>query len=282
MRAGRGGAAYGGRATRCRVPHGCVGRGVAPHILLMRLLSVLFLALLSGTALSQPSPAKATAASKAGLLPAADRTWSGDDYLKVAKVLEQKGQRLPRLTDEKGRLFLQRLTHTANLAPFQNKKVPLQTRMAGFFNLLTGALAVSKLYLEAAQRGEDLHTEFAQQAAFQLRFAAAGVRLLDEYVPTIPRDANHAARMADMQTTYTGLMNMFAATADMLPEKGFFSTTDLTLMLTTMAETLPVVKKAFPADFRKELRQKLEPHLSTFPTAEGVKALQQMLDALAA
>jgi hypothetical protein len=108
------------------------------------------------------------------------------------------------------------------------------------------------------------------------------VQLMDEFMLTIPKDKNYAARMAGMQRAYGGLMKMFSGTADSLSETKLFSPADLTVLLTTMAETLPAMKKAFPAEFKLEFRKKLESHRAAFPDGEGAKAIQQMVDELGA
>ncbi len=244
----------------------------------MRSLLFLFVVFHAGISFSQTSAAAADSSLVEAGIPALGREWSGADYLQAAKVLAEGKVPLPRLTDEQGRLFLQRLTTTDNFSRYRDSTLPLEKRLPDYFNLLTGATAILKEYLAAADKKLDVHREFAQQLAFGMRMAAMGVQLMDEYLPTIPKDDKYETRMAGMKRAYGGLMTMYGGAEASLSDTRFFSPSDLTLLVSTMAETLPVVKKGFSADYKAEFRKKLESHRTTFTDAEGAKALQQMID----
>lgn len=247
----------------------------------MRTLLFLFAAFHTGMAFAQTGAAGAGSLVEAGI-PALSREWLGDDYLQASKVLALGSVQLPMLTDEQGRLFLERLTSTGNFSFHRKRTLPIDNRLPDFLNLMEGANAILKLYLVAANKQLDVHREMALQLAFALRIAAMEVELIEEFLPSIPKDDKYEVRMAGMKRAYGGMTTVFAGAMVSLNEKNFYSTEDLTLLLTTMAETLPVVKKAFPADYKTELRKKLEAQRATFPEAEGVKAIGQMIDELGA
>jgi len=247
----------------------------------MRTLLTLSLVFHAAIAFSQTSPVGVSPLVEAGI-PALSREWMGDDYLQAAKVLAQGKLPLPRVADDQGRLFFQRLTATENLSLFQNRTLPLQSRMPSFFNLLEGVSAISKQYMAAATKGLDVHAEMAQQQAFGLRMVAVGMQLMDEFIPTIPQDEKYAVRMAGVKQAYSGLTSMFVGAEMSLSEARFYSPADLTLLLKAMAETLPLAKKAFTADYKLELRNKLKAHQATFTGAEDAKTLDQMIAELAA
>ena len=86
----------------------------------MRVLSVLFIVLISGASFAQTGNVDGSALVEAGI-PALSREWSGDDYARVAQMLAAGKLPLPRLTDDQGRLFLQRLTTTENFSLYRNR-----------------------------------------------------------------------------------------------------------------------------------------------------------------
>ena len=245
----------------------------------MHVLSVLLIALTFGDSFVQAESIDGTAFVEAGI-PALSRDWSGDDYAQVAQVLAAGRLPLPRLTDEQGRLFLQRLTSKENLSFYRNHSLPIQQRMEGFFKLMGGANAIAKQYMAAANKGLDVHREIAQQLAFLLRATAVTVQLIDEFLPTVPKDEKYPVRMAGLKQTYSGLTTAFVGAETSLSETRFYSPDDLTALLDAMSETLPTVKKVFSPDYKRELRKKLESHRAAFLRAEDTKNIQKMIDEL--
>ena len=64
--------------------------------------------------------------------------------------------------------------------------------------------------------------------------------------------------MAGVKQMNDGITSVFVGCEQMLTPSNHFAPEDLSILLAAMAETLPRVKKSFAADFRVELRQKLE------------------------
>ena len=250
------------------------------------ILSLAFHAALSFSQTSTGTGAGAVTGSGSTLveagIPALSREWTGEDYLQVSKVLAQGRLPLPRVADETGRRFIQRLTDIENLSLFQNRTLPLQNRMPNFLSLMQAAGAISKQYLAASNQGIEVHEELALQQAFELRVAATGMELMEEFVPTIPKDEKYEVRMAGVKQAISGLTSMYVGAEMSLSETRLYTPADLTVLLKAMAETLPVVQKAFSADYRLELRRKMEAHQAAFPGAEDAKMLQQIIAALGA
>ena len=247
----------------------------------MRTILILFVVFHTGIASSQTVAAGKSTLADAGI-PALDRAWTGNDYMQAAKLLSEGKVPLPRLSDEEGRVFLERLTNTGNFSFYRDRTQPMDKRMPDFFNLVAGASVIMNQYPLLAEKGLDVHREFALQLAFGMRMAATGVQLIDEFVPTIPKDDRYEVRMAGMKRAHGGMMKIFAGTEASLSEKRFYTPADLTLLLTTMAETLPAVKKAFSPEYKAEFRKKLETHRAAFPDGEDARAIQQMIDELGA
>jgi hypothetical protein len=255
------------------------GSGVASPLAPVHVLFIALLFASTGLALSQGPLGDASALAEAGI-PALSREWVGDDYARAAGLLAAGKVPLPRLSDETGRLFLQRLTSTENFSFYRNRTLPIEQRLDNLLKLMSGSGTIMKQYATAANKGLDLHREITQQLAFSLRFAAMGVQLIDEFLPTIPKDDKYPVRMDGLKRTNGGLTSIFVGAEMSLSETKFYSPEDLSLLLGAMAETLPVVKKAFPPDYRIELRKKLESRKSAFPRKEDAQSIQRMIDEL--
>lgn len=146
--------------------------------------------------------------------------------------------------------------------------------------MLGAADGILTQYLAASTNNSELHGEVAQEFAFLLRLCAAGLRLTDEFAPTILHDEKYSVRMAGLQRMGLGLTTVFAGAEQCLSEKSFYSSADLRLLLGAVAETLPVVKKVFEPDFRQETRHTLELRRPEFSDTQDAQAIQKMIDEL--
>jgi hypothetical protein len=247
----------------------------------MRFLPVVLVCVCSRL-VSLPSPAADAGTLVEADLPALSREWTGDDYTRAAQILAAGTLPLPSLSDEQGRLFLKRLTATDNLAFYRNRTLPIEARVESCFKLMEGAGAILKLYGAAANKGQRLNSEITQQTVFMLHLAAVGIQLIDEFMPTVPKDEKYAIRIEGVKKTYAGLTRMFVGAEASLSEKSFYSSENLSDLLTAMAETLPRVEKAFSPDFKVELRKKLESRKAAFPGKRDEENIQRMIDELGA
>jgi len=196
----------------------------------------LFAALLVGTLPLGAGASDMAQWLKAGV-PAADRQWTGSDYAAVAEVLSAGKLPLPSLRDDGGRAVLERLTSTENLSFHRNPSLPLQARMEDIINVLESSNRVAKLYLAAAIHGdrspparagsEPLHDEIARLIAFELHVMATAAELVDEYLPTMPRDDRYETRIAGMKRFASGVALGFVGALQSLSEKDFYSPADL-------------------------------------------------------
>jgi hypothetical protein len=213
-------------------------------------------------------------------MPASDREWTGVDYAKASELISTGKVDLPTLATEEGRAFLQRLTSTENLNFYRNTTLPIGTRLQDLLTGLGGVSTIVKRYATEANKGGKLHTEVAMQLGYMLQVARAGVILIDEFFPTVPKDDKYETRMAGLKQVSTGLIQMFAGAETSLGETKFYSAEDLSLLLRNMAEVLPIVKKNFSPGYVVELRQNLERHKAAFPGKEDAANLQKMIDEL--
>lgn len=212
-------------------------------------------------------------------MPAADREWLGSDYMTASKLLQSGKSPKPLLTDEAGRELFARITHQDNLQYYRNKNIPIFIRFQDFIQLQQSLNIILMTYAVAANQGEDLNEEVVQLMSFTLYVAALGVDLINEFLPTFPRDETYETRMQGLKIMYSGLTKIFGGAEFSLNETDFYSAEDLHILLKAMDANLPKISQAFSEGYRKELQIKLKNHMRNF-TGEDLKLLQSMSQTL--
>lgn len=212
-------------------------------------------------------------------VPATTRVWSGPDYQRAAEVLTAGKVPLPKFADPQGAVLLRRINSLDNLALQGDKSLPLTARMDDFIELQQGAVGLLKLYLAASSEG-GYRQELASLTALLLHSSARGAELVEEMLPTLPRDETYATRMAGLKEMNEGMTTAFVATEQMLTPENNFSPEDLSLLLEAMAQTLPRLKTGFPPEVRIEMRKKLEADKARFTKDEDTRRLDRMLGEL--
>jgi len=211
-------------------------------------------------------------------IPAASREWLGSDYALTFQILSSGKVALPRFSEKDGAALLRRITSTENFSLQKNQTIPLQVRLGDYTNLLQGAGSLFKLYYSTSiEKKQNLNTELSNLLAFMLHVSAQGIDLVEEFIPNIPKDDSYAARMEGVRKMYSGLTTVFVGAEVMLTEKNGLSSSDRSAVLDAMAITLPRNKKAFPQDYRIELRKKLEADRKYFSSPEDIQKIDTML-----
>ena len=211
-------------------------------------------------------------------IPAASREWVGLDYARAYETFASGRVSLPRFSEPEGARLLQRMTSIANFSFHRNRSIPFQARIEDYFKLMQGANSVVKLYYATAvNKNEKLNMEVARLLAFMLEVAALGSELVDEMIPTMPRDDKYATRMDALKRWYSDLTTVFVGAEVSLSERHYFSADDLSAILDAMATTLPRLKKAFAQDYRVELRKKLEADRTRFNDREDTAKIDRMI-----
>jgi len=213
-------------------------------------------------------------------IPALDREWNGTDYAAAVAILKSGKVPLPSLSDKQGAALLQKLVSTQNLGFDQDKNVDINSRMPDFLKLLEGVSSLLGQYGAALNSGTKLHSECAQVMAFSLKVAELGVKLGNEFLATVPHDDKYATRMEGLKTYYSGMTTMFVGSEMSLSEKSTYTDDDLSLLLESMAQTLPGMKVAFTADYKQELHKKLQADKASFSKEKDTANLQRMIDEL--
>ena len=215
----------------------------------------------------------------AGGVPASDREWNGGDYVATFQTIQTRKVPLPLLEDKFGKQIIDRLTNTKNFALNKNKGLPLNQRLGDYLQIQQGLNSILKVYVTQANQGKDLHRESAAILAFSLRVAALGVELVNEFIPTIPKDDKYEVRMQGLKQMYAGLTTSFAGAVTSLSETKFYSDDDLTIILTAMHATLPILKQGFTPDYKGELQVRLARYKKQFE-GDDLKFVEGMIKTL--
>ncbi len=214
-----------------------------------------------------------------GGIPATDREWNGQDYLLVFQMIQTGKVLLPVLTDKDGLAVITRLTTRKNFELNKNKSIPVNLRLQDFLQLMQGQNGILKIYLDQANKGKDLHAEVARLLAFGLYISELGIELMNEFIPTIPKDGNYEVRMQGVKQMYSGMTTAFAGTEVSLTEREFYSSEDFTVIIKAMHSTLPTLKQGFSQEYMMELKTKLDAYKKRFKRNDA-ELIQAMIDEL--
>ncbi len=204
-------------------------------------------------------------------VPAVTRRWNGQDYIQAAKVFASGKAGLPRASDADGEAVLARMTSADNFAYDRDETLPLRLRMPDFMDLSQGSNDIFKQYLRAAAAAhpEDWAPELSRMMVFALREGAQLVELVDEFLPQMPHDSTYATRLQGLQHVRQGATSIFNGAEITLTEPNGFTHAQRLAVLSAMAETLPRIKEALPAEYRVELRRRLDADRASFPEPAG-------------
>jgi hypothetical protein len=211
---------------------------------------------------------------------APNREWLANDYISAANILASGKVALPRYSNKNGKALLETMTSPANFAIYRKKNLRLDSRMNEFLSLQQASGTLLRLYVEAANKGDDLHKETASLMAFNLYVTELGMELTDEFVPTIPKDEKYEIRMDGLKKMYSGMTTIFVGAESSLSERHFYSDEDCSLLLEAMSETIGRIKKAFTAEYRVELGKKLELQKSKFKKQTDLRRIEAVLNEL--
>ncbi len=242
--------------------------------MVLRALFVSLAVLFASCAMAQDAPPSPYVA--AGV-PAPSREWSGADYARTLQVLSAGSVPLPRFADPHGAALLRRIAALDNFAFHRNKSLPLNARLTDFLTLYRSVNDINKLYL--AKTVNDAATdrpELSSLLAFLLRSTAVGLDLVEELLPTLPKDETYGERMKGLQQVRSGLTTMFVGAEMSLGEGDFFSSRDRSAILEAMAATIPSAKRFMAPDVRRELQRKLKADRARFNNANDVRHLDTL------
>jgi len=142
------------------------------------------------------------------------------------------------------------------------------------------SLIINAYIKTSTDKNINLNPEMIDIFYFSLHAAASALDLMDEMIPSIPKDSNYAARMEGVKITYRGITTMIVGAESMLRDKARLTLPERTKVLDAMATTIPRLKDAFTPGYRIELRKRLEEDRNLFLKAEDIQKIDIMINIL--
>jgi hypothetical protein len=214
-------------------------------------------------------------------IPPTNREWRGSDYIQTLTILSTGKIAPPVFSEKAGAALLHRITSVENLSFYKNRAIPVQARLSDWSSLQKGANSLMYLYYETSiEKKQALNAEISNLLAFMLHVSAQGADLVEESLPTVPKDDKYTTRMEGLRTMNAGLTKLFFVAEIALTYDGY-SSTDRSAILDAMASTLPRIKKVFTDGARTELSNKLEADRKSFSRVEDNQKITKMLRDLA-
>ena len=202
--------------------------------------------------------------------PATDRTWMGQDYVNVYQLINSDRSSLPDFSSKDGKAIIKRLTDTSNFEFCKDKSLPIGQRLQNFLQVSQASNSVMMLYATKLYSEQVYAGETADMLAFSLYLAEVGIDLMNEFIPTIPKDDQYEVRMQGVKQMFSGITTQVSGAEVTLTEKETFSAENRLIILEAIHATLPKLKVAFSNEFKKELSNRFEKQKQNFEETQIV------------
>jgi hypothetical protein len=211
---------------------------------------------------------------KAGA-PSPDRVWTGTDYQKFAALLKSGKIELPMLSDESKPIFLA-LVNREGLSFYSNKDVAIGVRMQGFMAVYASLPPVISQYLERyGSHKADCSKELDRLMAFTLYACTSETKLMQEFLPTIPKDEKYDTQMEGMKA---GLRGMWVAGAECMADRKTLADDEVLVIAEAMIENFPAQREFIGPTTVLELHTKIAALLEKEKSDKVKSALQRLLN----
>ena len=127
------------------------------------------------------------------------------------------------MKDDEGAEVLQRFCSIENLSYGRNKTLPLTSRMQDAMQMQSAVSTLGKIYASKAVKGEKIGDESALLLGILLDLATLQIELVDEFIPSIKRDADYDFRMKGLKKMRTGLATVFVSAYSAVAEDPLFT-----------------------------------------------------------
>jgi hypothetical protein len=194
-------------------------------------------------------------------LPAYDRPWVGQDLTVVAPKLKAlaagEPQQLPRRGSDKSGAVFARLVADDNLSFFRNRSLPLSSRMSESVAYFQSQNDILKTYAGALDRGKVSGDDVIDLLAAELSTVQVVLELVDEFLPTVPRDEKYEARMHGLQTMRQGLATMVSGVLTSFTETQVYGVDARSRLLGRCIETFPHIVPRLTKPSQAEVKHRL-------------------------
>jgi len=132
------------------------------------------------------------------------------------------------------------------------------------------------IYVQAANKGEKIDSELSKLIFFQLAMASSMINLVNEYVPTIPKDKSYETRMAGLEQIKSGMATLLTGAVVSLSERHFYSTESVITIASGIKQYYPSFELVLPETYKIELKYKINTMLKN----EKNQTIRQKLSAI--
>jgi len=243
---------------------------------MMRLFCLLSVTFLLGCGLSHGEDRYLAAGASAS-----DREWRASDYRVLLKLIREKKVPLPYLSDPDGQKILRRFCALENLSFGRNRGLPLETRLQDFLTLHQGTAQMVTLYVGEVAEGRKGEAEMSLLLSFMLHTSALGIDLVDEFLPTLPKDdSSYETRMAGLVKMKSGLATVFAGAYTSIAEDEIYKDAQRSAILEAVSLTVPQFATVLGEETKKEMADKFGKLADRFQSSQDQENLQKITASL--
>jgi hypothetical protein len=155
--------------------------------------------------------------------PASDRAWNAADYRDLNELIKSGKAPLPTLADPVSRPVFERLVNLQNLEIARSKSLPIGSRLQEILGMFDVTRTLVAGYIAEAQKGKPYERELAKVQVYLLAQSSVILDVVNEFLPTIPKDNKYQARMAGFEKMKQGMRTIMAGVIESTSETGFYS-----------------------------------------------------------
>ena len=196
-------------------------------------------------------------------MPAYDRTWTSEDFVRVEKVLkaiaEKNDKELPRYKSPRSGEVFARLTSAANFDPYRDRTLAFKLRFGPALQQYETNVKILKIYVSAQPAKHIGDSELVELIALQLRGSKFVVELVDElFANSQAGRPFHAGTQEGIGNDEAGLAEVVSGSLQTLTEQTVYRDSELARLVDSMEETLPTLVPFCSRPSQIEMTQRID------------------------
>jgi hypothetical protein len=195
--------------------------------------------------------------------PSYDPEWSGQDLTVAASKLKtlaaDNPDQMPRYASDKSGKVFARIVSPENLKLYGDKSLTISARLPQGLQYLQATGDILNMYLAAFTAGKVGGDELIELFGSTLRVSDVMLELVDEFVPTIPKDdPSYQIRMNGLASMRGGLAQVVGGALDSFAEEKNYNVAMRLRLLGYCRETFPGIVTRLSAPSQAEVLQRLD------------------------